>query len=93
MVPMDTSNGSGGCSYGCAAPAANGAANNGASHGALRKGIRERNRYRKTKQEQENQAPFHFALPCHSRRSCSVGSLNQHRANRAIDRDAGTEVC
>jgi len=92
MVPMDTGNGSGGRSYGCAAPAANGAANNGASHGALRKGIRERNRYRKTKQEQQNQAPFHFALPCHSTRSCSVVSLSQPRGSRAIDRDVGTEV-
>ena len=92
IVPMDTGNGSGGRAYGCAAPATDGAANNGASQGALRKGLRERNRYRKTKQEQQDQASFHVALPHHSTRSCSVVSLSQHRASRAIDRNASIEV-
>ena len=92
IVPMGAGDGSGGRAYRCAAPAANGAADNGASHGALRKGLRERNRYRKTKQEQQNQAPFHVAFPHHSTRFCCVVSLSRHRASRAIGRDAGTEV-
>jgi len=63
MAPMGTGDGSGGRSYGCAASAANGAANNGASDGTLRKGLPERNRYRKTKQEQQDQVSFHVAFP------------------------------
>ena len=59
MGPMGASDCSSGRSYCCTAPAADGSANNGTRHGtargvALRKGLGERNRCRKTKQEQQD---------------------------------------
>jgi hypothetical protein len=67
MRPTGTGDCSSGCSYRCTSPAANGSANNGARHRTsrgitLRKGLGERDRCRKTKQEQQDQVSLHFAL-------------------------------